>query len=158
MSWRYAIDPAFREAADVPGWGVMGAYPLDEQGEIAGEFVPNPDYQPSPISLGLPAPVNELEAALHLAATGYGSQEALAEALLAAELLVPVWPTGEVVVVADGDRPMVPAYTSEAYLPPDVPGWRGLRAGELPLDGRDLALNPGSAVAVRLPGEALHNQ
>jgi hypothetical protein len=169
VTWQYAIDPAFEGADEVPGWGVMGGYPLNDQGEVAGEFVANPNYRPSPLSLRLPPPVTELEAALQLAATGYGSQESMVETLRAGTVLVPLDAgTGRYVTVpAPPDptrpaspaeqRPVVPAYTSEGYLPPDCANWRAVPVTELgsALAGRDLLLNPGSQVAVRIPADQL---
>ena len=35
-SWLYVIDPALDPDADVPPWGVVGAFPVNERGEIVG--------------------------------------------------------------------------------------------------------------------------
>ncbi|WP_326568808.1 type VII secretion system-associated protein [Amycolatopsis rhabdoformis] len=158
-SWLYVVDPALEGAEDVPGVAIAGAYRVDEHGEIAGAFVPNPDYRPSPLALGIPRPVNELEAALQAVIAGSGDNAGVHSALLEATVYVVSEPDRPVVAVPQEDGEVVPAYTSEGYLPEPQPGqeFRAVAVRELvdALAGRDLLLNPGSAFKVQVPGASL---
>src|SRR5690606_27276422 len=70
-SWLYVVDPIFTDPnAEVPPWGFIGGYRVDERGEITDEFSPNPNYRPSPVALRLPAPTNDAERALQLTTPG----------------------------------------------------------------------------------------
>ncbi|KPC78385.1 MULTISPECIES: type VII secretion system-associated protein [Streptomyces] len=82
-----------------PPWAVLGRWRSDANGEIA-EWEANPDYRPSPAALGWAPPVSDADAAVHLAATGYGPDEDVAEALAEA---------GTVAVCVTGDGE--PAWT-----------------------------------------------
>lgn len=47
----YRVDPAYDPDGEVPACAIEGAWPVDAQGDISGEFLPNPDYQKSDQSL-----------------------------------------------------------------------------------------------------------
>lgn len=155
-TWIYAVDPAFEDAADVPAWAVVGAYRVDERGEIGEEFTGNPNYRPTPLALGFPAPANELEAALQRAVTGHGGDIDIRAAMPAATVFIPHRDGGPGIAgpEAGPERPTVRAYTSERYLP-DSDRWRHwermpLRELAGALGGGDLLLNPGSELELRL--------
>ncbi|MFF9690009.1 type VII secretion system-associated protein [Streptomyces sp. NPDC014623] len=63
-----------------PPWAVLGRWRTDTHGEIV-EWEANPDYRPSPAALGWAPPVTDADAAVHLAATGYGPDADVTEAL-----------------------------------------------------------------------------
>ncbi|WP_169515289.1 type VII secretion system-associated protein [Amycolatopsis benzoatilytica] len=157
--WLYVVDPALEGAADVPGIAIAGAYRVDENGEIAGEFIPNPDYQPSPLGLGIPQPVNALEAALQAVIVGQGDNDGVHAALVEATVYVVSEPDRPVVGLAQEDGEVVPVYTSEGHLPELLAGqtFRAVPVRELAaeLAGRDLLLNPGTRFTVRVPGATL---
>lgn len=44
--WVYKIDGAFGPEEDVPPEAIVGAWKVDANGNLAGEFIPNPKYQP----------------------------------------------------------------------------------------------------------------
>ncbi|MGH3627309.1 MAG: SseB family protein [Sciscionella sp.] len=44
-SWLYIVDPAYTDAPDIPDWAVVGAYPVNEFGEIEEGFRRNDDYR-----------------------------------------------------------------------------------------------------------------
>jgi hypothetical protein len=44
--WVYAIDDRYDPNRAVPPEGIKGAWKVDDRGEIAGEFIPNPRYTP----------------------------------------------------------------------------------------------------------------
>lgn len=43
-SWVYQIDGNYGASDDVPPEAVMGAWQVDGDGNIVGEFLPNPNY------------------------------------------------------------------------------------------------------------------
>lgn len=158
--WVYAIDSAFDPNGHVPGWAVRGAYRVDNQGEIHGDFVPNPDYRPSPVTLGLPQPANDLERALQLAATGYGSDDHLMRTLLDSNLFLFAQhdQPGRLYIRRDqSSRATLQAFSSESQLPAEWTTWQQSRVRDFApaLAGCDLHINPGSPVTVRIPGEAI---
>lgn len=69
-----------------PPWAVLGRWRSDAHGEIV-EWETNPDYRPSPAALGWAPPVSDADAAVHLAATGYGRDTDVTEALAEAGLV-----------------------------------------------------------------------
>ncbi|MFE9724210.1 type VII secretion system-associated protein [Streptomyces sp. NPDC005794] len=78
-----------------PPWAVLGRWRSDAHGDIV-EWEANPDYRPSPAALGWAPPVTDADAAVHLAATGYGPDADVAEALAeAGEVAVCVAEDGE---------------------------------------------------------------
>lgn len=164
-SWLYSIDPFFEDGADenaeVPPFGIVGAYQVDDAGIIDPKFVPNPNYRPSPVALDFPDPTNDIEIALGLAATGYGGDEQLRDILLAGTVITQRGQDDDSVLIIDEgqDRDVVRAYSSAQYLPG---GYATERSWHLPvrallpaLRGRYLSLNPESRIGVRIPGEAL---
>jgi hypothetical protein len=44
--WVYKIEGAFGSEEDVPPESVVGAWKVDENGNLTGEFITNPRYQP----------------------------------------------------------------------------------------------------------------
>jgi hypothetical protein len=154
--WVYPVDPAFQDIDDVPDWAVIGAYRVDESGEIGEEFTPNPNYRPSPIALGFAAPANVLEEAMQKAVTGHGGAGDVRAALRDATVFTPFTPGRDGLIVLDQGlgRSVVHAFTSELYLP-DVEVWRHwerLQVREIaPLLGeRYLVLNPESPIELRV--------
>ncbi len=43
--WVYVIDKAFENIEEVPREAIKGAWKVDENGIIIGEFSPNPNYK-----------------------------------------------------------------------------------------------------------------
>ncbi|GAB3547996.1 hypothetical protein J2S53_002338 [Actinopolyspora lacussalsi] len=155
----YVVDPEFDANGSVPGWGVRGAFPVSESGDIlTNDYIANPKYFPGPKVRGFPEPRNAVERALELAASGYGPEEGLVAELVGSgvELLFSVDPgdPGRIPVVADqsGTR-LVYACTSEER------NTSGGRVVSIPVAAiRDmlsevyLVLNAGSVPSVSLPG------
>ena len=46
--WVYEIDGEFGVQEPVPREAIRGAWPVGPDGVITGEFVPNPNFRPSP--------------------------------------------------------------------------------------------------------------
>ncbi|MFC4858866.1 type VII secretion system-associated protein [Actinophytocola glycyrrhizae] len=159
-SWLYVIDPAFDADADIPPWGVVGAYRVDRSGEIDPAFRRNTEYRPSPTVLRMPAPATELERLLQWITTGHRAEAELPPAVLKARLLI--WSSGQDdhAVTAFPDRTgriMVPACTSVARVPSAWPGWREILGRELAaqLGGHPLVVNPTGPITALLPAAAL---
>ncbi|WP_433871840.1 type VII secretion system-associated protein [Saccharopolyspora sp. CA-218241] len=160
-TWLYVVDPIFTDpSAEVPPWGFIGGYRVDEHGEITDDFSPNPNYRPSPVALRLPAPTNDVERALQLTTTGYAQGQALLAALLEAELVLFAQPQGSGLFVMDHEsgRKQLQVFTSDGFLPPNWTTWQrmtGRALAGLNLAGTDVQINPTSPVKARLPGEDL---
>ncbi|MFF9571420.1 type VII secretion system-associated protein [Streptomyces sp. NPDC014685] len=152
--WFGMVDPAWRGEGEPPLWAVIGQWRSDAAGEIA-EWQHNDGYRPSPGMLGWPEPTDDVDAAMQLAATGYGPVEDVALAVIRAELAILTAPGGGAVSACtpDGD-PVVPVFTAPAHL--ERAGALAHRvlpvaeAFELVPEGQDLYLNPTGPVALRL--------
>ncbi|MEC4020218.1 type VII secretion system-associated protein [Streptomyces sp. H27-D2] len=152
--WFGMVDPAWTGQDAPPAWAVIGQWRSDAHGEIT-EWQDNHEYRPSPGMLGWAEPADDVDAAVQLAATGYGPPEDVAAAAAAAELAVLTAPDGgPVLACAPDGGPVVPAFTSPVHLeragalahqvlPAD-------RVFALVPDGHDLYLNPTGPVAMLL--------
>ncbi|MFR9729387.1 type VII secretion system-associated protein [Saccharopolyspora sp. MS10] len=160
-TWLYVVDPIFSDPnAEVPPWGFIGGYRVDERGELTDDFSPNPNYRPSPVALRLPAPTNDVERALQLTTTGYAQAPTLLAALLDAELILFAQPQGSGLFTMDHEsgRRQLQLFTSDAYLPAQWTTWQRMTGSQLVErnpTGMDLQINPTSQVKARIPGEEL---
>lgn len=156
--WVYAIDPFFDPDGEVPPYGVIGAWPVDQRGEISDEFTPNPNYRPSPITLGFGEPSDPLDAAIQLASTGYSDGKDVVPLFLEAEILTGAGEGGAIPVFYDDAGKVVMAYSARSHLPDDLPdqidGWQALSGRTLitltPPDV-DVAINADSPARIRIP-------
>jgi hypothetical protein len=116
--WLGMVDPAWTGEDAPPPWAVVGQWRSSLDGEIV-EWRDNEEYRPSPTALGWPEPADDVDAAMQLAATGYGPGEAVTEALAALpEAAVFVTPEGDPLpaTAPDGKTRVVPVFTSPVYL------------------------------------------
>lgn len=79
--WTYAIDPALEADGNVPQEGIVGAWRVDENGEIDETFRPNEKYRPTPVAKKWPEPTDMLDAVCQWAACGWASPVQVAETL-----------------------------------------------------------------------------
>lgn len=159
-TWLYVIDPAFDAEADIPPWGVVGAYRVDLEGEIDPTFRPNTEYRPSPAALRMPEAASELERLLQWITTGHREESELPSAVLRARLLVYASGPEDHAVTAFPDRTgriMVPACTSVAHVPAAWPGWREIPGRDLArlLGPHPLVINPTGPITALLPATVL---
>lgn len=146
-SWLYVIDEAFDPNGKVPSWAVVGAYPVNADGEIIDDFHANDHYRPSPKALGYPEPESDLERMLQFVRTRHRPAEDLVPVVLDATLFVyaisPVQRTLIGFHNTDG-QVMVPAYTSKSLVPKDWPHARAVLGRDIVglLAGHPLVLNP----------------
>ncbi|MDP9846005.1 type VII secretion system-associated protein [Streptosporangium lutulentum] len=157
-TWLYAIDPFFDSGGEVPPYGIVGAWQVDERGEIIEEFRHNPNYRPSPVALDYPEPTDPVDRAVQLGATGYDDGEDIASLFLEAEVIVAVGPGGGIPVFDTGEGRAAFVYTARAHLPDEPPdsstGWQRIRGGDLIAllpAGVGVAINPSGPTGVILP-------
>ncbi|MEU2744142.1 type VII secretion system-associated protein [Streptomyces sp. NPDC007095] len=159
--WLGMVDPTWRGEAAPPEWAVVGQWRSSPEGEIV-EWRDNEDYKPSPTALGWPEPADKVDAAVQLAATGYGPGEDVTEALAALpEAAVFVTPSGDPLpaTAPDGKTAIVPVFTSPVYL--HTSGRLAFELMPIPelLDrlpeGHLLYLNPSAPVSMTLETEML---
>lgn len=167
-SWLYVFDPAYGEADvnvnDVPQYAIVGAYPVNDRGEIEERFAPNDTYRPSPTALGWPTPLSYLERIIQLAKAGHRPPSDVPMSVLDADLLMydpgdGSWDGTELTVLPDEPtgRLVVPACSSVEHVPADWPAFRTMAGDEvvLLLRGYPLAINPDGPVSAILPHELL---
>ncbi|MEV4002596.1 type VII secretion system-associated protein [Actinomadura sp. NPDC049753] len=150
---------------DVPAYGIVGAWSIDEDGKITNSFKKNPDYRPSPEVLGFPEPTDPLDAAIQLVVAGYGDDSQALAQLRSSEVLVAAGPEGDSGSVwvheIDGIEGVF-TFTSRAQLPkePLLEGgsWRALPARELASsvpDNVDIVININSPARWKIDSQSL---
>jgi hypothetical protein len=144
-----------------PPWAVLGRWRSDSHGRIV-TWEPNPDYRPSPAARGWAPPVSDADAAVQLAATGYGPQADVAEALAEAAAVAvcvtedgePAWtrvPGGTHAVPVFPESPRAPADRLPAHVMMTLPEL----LGRLP-PGRDVMfLSPSAPAALLVRADEL---
>lgn len=161
-SWLYVIDEAFDPAGRVPSWAVVGAYPVNNEGEIVEDFHPNDRYRPSPKALGYPEPASDLERLLQLVHTDHHPAEDLPPMVLDATLFVYALSPVQRTVIgfhnADG-RILVPAYTQKSLVPAEWPHARAVLGRDIVdlLGDHPLAVNPHDLVTAVIPAHHLRH-
>ncbi|AEW92802.1 MULTISPECIES: type VII secretion system-associated protein [Streptomycetaceae] len=115
--WFGLVDPTWSGEGTPPEWAMVGQWRSDLDGEIV-EWRDNEEYRPSPKALGWPDPTDPVDAAVQLAATGYGPAEAVTQALATAEVAVFRAPGGGLLcaVAPDDETPIVPVFSSPEHL------------------------------------------
>ncbi len=156
----YVVDPAFDATADIPPWGVVGAYPVNARGEIDAVFRRNAAYRPSAAAPRTAEPTGDLERTLRLIRSGDQDQSTLPAAVLGATLLLYAASPQDRSVTGFPDRHgvvLVPACTSAAHVPAPWPGWREIAGRDLVplLHGHPLVLDPAGPVTAVIPAEHL---
>ena len=163
--WLFAVDRGFDPAGEVPPEALVGAWRIDDAGEVTSEFRANPAYRPSPRALGWPEPADELDRTAQLAAAGYATLDDVAVALLFCEVAYAVAANAALLLDEDG---RIAVHSAGVTLPPLPDGaiWRrstgralavaiSERAGVLVNPGRRWeALVPGVELLARAGGEA----
>ncbi|MEU4926398.1 type VII secretion system-associated protein [Streptomyces yokosukanensis] len=153
-SWVYAIDPYFDPAGKVPPYGIIGAWKVDDHGNVTKEFRHNPKYRPSPRAHGMKEPTDHLDSVIQLASTGYASELDMQNAILNSVVYM-IPPSAGIAepCVQDGNRSAVGIYTSPAHAPNTVPEVQRVLFRELLRDLPEhaiLKLNPHSSVSAEV--------
>ncbi|WP_433870303.1 type VII secretion system-associated protein [Saccharopolyspora sp. CA-218241] len=122
-SWLPVPDRMYRGGArtDVPGYAVVGEFWVDESGVVTDRYRPNPDYRPSPATLGFPQPENELEKILHLWATGHASDRSMLLAVAQSEVVFLAHEDGVPAALPFGGKSALAAGSSAKYVPDSEP-------------------------------------
>ncbi|WP_413756006.1 type VII secretion system-associated protein [Streptomyces sp. MMBL 11-3] len=144
-----------RDDEPAPPWAVLGRWRSDSRGRVVA-WEPNPDYRPSPAARGWAPPVSDADAAVQLAATGYGPESDVAEALAEAATVAvcvaedgePAWtrfPGGAHAVPVFPQSPRAPADRLPAHVMMTLPELLGRLS-----PGRDVMFLSSSAPAALL--------
>lgn len=157
--WLAMVDPTWSGDGPPPAWALIGQWRSGPTGEIE-EWQDNDEYRPSPRALGWPEPTDPVDAAVQLAATGYGPADDVPRILAGAEVAVLVGSDGSPLPAATPDlTPAVPIYTSQTYT--DIAGrlaFRYLPVAELVKllpDGHHFYVNPSGPVSMLIDNEPL---
>ncbi|GHH80331.1 hypothetical protein GCM10018793_35260 [Streptomyces sulfonofaciens] len=114
--WLGVVDPMWDDTQDPPAWAIVGQWRSDADGEVV-EWADNPDHRPSPAILGWEEPEDALDAAVQLAATGYGPAGEVARVLASAEVSVLVDASGAPVTASAPDgTAVVPVFSSHPHV------------------------------------------
>jgi SseB protein N-terminal domain len=157
-SWIYSVDGAYDADGVVPPYAVIGAWPVNEHGEL-GTFTANDNYRPSPAALHLDLPTEAVDAALQLAATGHGSDSDVLAALAEASIYLPVNAEGELVAYRQDDGaesvaiftdPSKAPATAVQLLAADIYSLIGVLPKDTSVD-----INPFSQVTARFSSDEL---
>jgi len=115
-SWIGVVDPAWKGDGAPPGWAVVGWWRSGRTGE-AEEWQGNPEYRASPRALGFPDATDPVDAAVHMASTGYGTAEDVTLSLAGAEVGVFIESDGVPVRgTAPDSTAVVPIYTAPKHI------------------------------------------
>ncbi|MGK4907055.1 type VII secretion system-associated protein [Streptomyces albus] len=159
--WLGMVDPTWQGEGPPPAWALVGQWRSSPEGEIV-EWQDNEEYQPSPKALGWPEPADDVDAAVQLAATGYGPGENVTTALAALEeVAVFVTPDGDPLpaTAPDGETAVVPVFTSPVYLHTSGRLAFALHPVRKVLDqlpeGHLIYLNPSAPVSMTVETDAL---
>ncbi|MFD3998758.1 type VII secretion system-associated protein [Streptomyces sp. NPDC058548] len=158
--WVTLVDPTWQGEGAPPRWAMIGEWRSDTEGELA-EFRENEEYRPSPLAHEWPDPTDPVDAAVQLAATGYGPPEDVYRALATRPFAVAEGDEdGAIGLVDVPDRgPMVLAFSSPAQVTAaGDPKYGLIHAAELlellP-DGHGILLNSGGPVGMGLKTDEL---
>lgn len=150
------VDPRYIEG--VPDFALLGAYRVDQNGDLTGETRLNTAYRPGPRRRGFSEPQSEFETILGYVVAGWLPQDRLPRAALNTQFLVESDPTGSfrIGVSPNGTR-FLAVYSSSRYLPPTATNPSQVPAPALlhALADTMLVVNPGDELSVELPGNDL---
>ncbi|MCX4406012.1 MULTISPECIES: type VII secretion system-associated protein [unclassified Streptomyces] len=114
--WLGMVDPAWQGDGPPPAWALIGRWRSGPTGKIE-EWQDNSDYRPSPEALGWPEPTDDVDAAVQLASTGYGSADDVPRTLAGAEVAVLISHDGiPLTATAPDGTPVLPVYTSLTHV------------------------------------------
>lgn len=160
--WLGMVDPTWTGEDTPPDWAMVGRWRSGLDGEIV-EWQDNEEYRPSPRALGWPEPADAVDAAVQLAATGYGPGEDVVKTLAYHEVGVFVTPDGgPLAATTPDDTSVVPVFTSPVYL--HAAGRLAFELMKVPdlLDlvpeGHRLYLNPSGPVSMEVELDVLREQ
>ncbi|RZS41359.1 type III secretion system (T3SS) SseB-like protein [Herbihabitans rhizosphaerae] len=160
-SWLYVIDHEMDDGDQPSQAAIVGAYPVDERGEIEETFHGNPEYgRGRHARPAAPQRVDDLGRLLEEIRAGKHRPDVLPPVVLDTILLIYAAGRTDRSITAfpnrDG-RLMVPACTSPDAIPRAWPGWRPVLGRELAplLRGHPLVINPIGPVAAVIPAAHL---
>lgn len=150
------VDPRYIEG--VPNFALLGAYKVDQAGELTGETYINDEYRPGPSKRGFPEPHTEFEVVLNFVAAGWLPHERILGAVLNSPFILDIDSPEKLRIGVDGKgRRFLVVYSSPRYAPRAGAGtMQSDGRGLLPLlAGTTLIVNPGAEMGIELPGDDL---
>ena len=160
--YKYQIDPGYDPDGEVPGSAVIGAQPVDSEGNNAGEFERNPGYKPSPVAIMLEKlPTDPVAQLLAVQRQGRVSRQEFLD-LLAGMTFEAIARKGggELFVFPDGDQNAIELYSAPEFRPEvgddlEFTSLTGADALRLLSTGINLQINPDSSGTYQLSSELL---
>ncbi|MGW1412683.1 type VII secretion system-associated protein [Streptomyces sp. NPDC002403] len=160
--WLGMVDPTWKGEGTPPEWAMVGRWRSGLDGEIV-EWQDNEAYQPSPRALDWPEPADDVDAAVQLAATGYGPGDDVVKALARHEVAVFVQPGGGPLAATTPDgASVVPVFTSPVYL--HAAGRLAYELHQIPdllgkvPEGHVLYLNPSGPVSMTVELDVIREE
>ncbi|OKI65029.1 hypothetical protein AMK15_12045 [Streptomyces sp. MJM1172] len=154
--WVYEIDQFVDAAGRVPPYAIIGAWRVDHGGNVTDEFKRNPGYRPSPRSLGMGEPTDAVDAAIQLAATGYGGSSGVHLELMRSSAFVIPGSVSRLMLshsLDTGEERILEVFTDGRHAPDSEPELQVVNirslVDELPPDVI-LKINPYSAASVSI--------
>jgi hypothetical protein len=159
--WVYAIDPEYDPRGQVPPYGVVGAWKVDDFGQLA-EFLENPSYRPSAAALEWREPATQLEQVLQLVATGRLPDAKLVELFLTERVWIYGGHEGSVYVApSESGGRVIGAFTDEGLIPAgeqtSPEQLVGRQLVEMLPDDVSIVVNPGHVPCARLDLDQLRS-
>ena len=153
------IDPHWEGDGPVPDWAVIGAWQVDEAGDVVG-FEYNDEYRPTPERLGWPEPTDPVDAAIQFLTVGHRTFDDVAGALVTAEVAVLLAADGRPAsLTTPAGEPAVAVFTATEHFGPLVNfGFTAMPVTDLlPLvpPGHLLYVNATAVASTVVPVEAL---
>lgn len=158
--WVWCADPELdpRYIEGVPNFALLGAYKVDQAGELTGETYLNNEYRPGPSKRGFPQPHTEFELVLNFIATGWLPHQRILSAALGSLFILDIDSPEKLRMGVDGKgRRFLVVYSSPRYAPRAAAGTMQSEGRTLLplLAGAILVVNPGAQMSVELSGDDL---
>ncbi len=137
-------------------WGTLKGLVGLQGWDTFKQFLGNANYRPSLRSMGMSEPTDPVDEAIQLAASGYGSEGGICEALADSSVFLTPESThglGEYSGVENARR-VLDVFTDARHAPSEVPELRKIDTSRLMASlpiGTYLKLNPGSSASVEIP-------
>ncbi|MDA3647247.1 ADP-ribosylglycohydrolase family protein [Saccharopolyspora indica] len=158
-AWLGVPDRMLREQPweSLPAHGVVGEYWVDENGAVTEQYRPNPEYRPSPRTLGFPEPRTELGHTLQLYVTQQVTEQALVKVLNESVIALAAHEDGVPAAFPLHGRPTLVAASVPEYIPDFAKGRVKAAFAEMTpaFTDADLVIDLGTRQQVHFSGQQL---
>ncbi|SDC22740.1 hypothetical protein [Actinokineospora iranica] len=158
--WLWCADPDIHPGYidGAPDFTLLGAYKVDDEGNLTGEKFINDTYRPGPTARGFPEAHSEFEFVLNYIAAGWLPQERILSTVLENDVIVETDGTGglRVGVHQNGTRFLV-VWSSPQLVPQSAQAPRAVPGRSLlpVLAGTTVVVNPDAVMGIEIPGDDL---